>query len=85
MKIGILRNLAFISKIEKDVSRKIFSDTDSLKEAFYSSCVLYLKQTGKIESHDFDDSINSDATLKDLDEIKLKNLLLLPVQREDFL
>ncbi len=55
---GIVRHpkeIALISKIEQDVSRKKFSDIDTLKLELYRSCVLFLKQNGKIESHDFDD------------------------------
>lgn len=49
------KEVDLIRKIEQDVSRKKFSDIDSLKKEVYNSSILYLKQTGKIESHDFDD------------------------------
>ena len=73
-----------IRKIEKDVSRKKFSDVDSLKKEVYNSSVLYLKQTGKIESHDFDDSLHSTADIQSLDETKVKEFVIIAREKRNF-
>jgi len=58
------KELALIEKIEQDVSRKKFTDFDSLKAAVYKSCILYLKQNGFIDTRDFDDSLHPEAALE---------------------
>jgi ATP-dependent DNA helicase RecG len=57
------KEVAFIEKVGGLVSRKRFSDIESLKKEVYRSCILYLKQTAKIYTEDFDSSINKTATL----------------------
>ncbi len=69
--------LALIRKIEQDVSRKKFSTIDSLKKEVYRSAVLFLKQTGKIESRDFDDSLHPSAGIESLDKTKIKEFIIL--------
>lgn len=78
------KETAFIIKIEQDVSRKIFADADSLKEAVFDSFVLFLKQQGKIESHDFDDSVHPSATVKDIDVEKIKDFVLTARSKRGF-
>jgi ATP-dependent DNA helicase RecG len=60
------KEAAFIEKVGEKVSRKRFADLDSLKKEVYRSCILYLKQTGKIDSDDFDSSISPKAGFADL-------------------
>jgi len=84
---GIVRHpkeLAFIRKIEQDVSRKKFSDFDTLKQEVYRSCVLFLKQTGKIESHDFDDSLHPTASITALDESKIREFIAIARKKRNF-
>jgi len=78
------KEAALIRKIEQDVSRKKFSDVDLLKKEVYNSAVLYLKQTGKIESHDFDDSLHPSANIQSLEETKVKEFIVLAREKRNF-
>ncbi|MCW0484755.1 Fic family protein [Gaoshiqia sediminis] len=78
------KEIALIRKIEHDVSRKKFSNLDLLKKEVYNSAVLYLKQTGKIESHDFDDSLHPSADIQSLDENKVKEFVILARNKRNF-
>ena len=84
---GIVRHpkeIALIHKIEQDVSRKKFSDMVSLKQEVYRSCVLFLKQTGKIESHDFDDTLHPTAGIDALDEGEIKEFVAIARKKRNF-
>lgn len=59
---------ALIRKIEQDVSRKKFTDIKSLKKAVYHSCIRFLQQKGFINTHEFDSSLNHQATLSELND-----------------
>ena len=78
------KEAALIRKIEQDVSRKKFSDVDLLKKEVYNSAVLYLKQTGKIESYDFDDSLHPSANIQSLEETKVKEFIILAREKRNF-
>jgi len=78
------KEMAFIRKIEQDVSRKKFSDFDTLKNEFYKSAVLFLKQTGRIESHDFDDTLHPNATFDSLDENKVGEFIHTAREKRNF-
>jgi len=52
---------AFIAKVGERVSRKRFGNLEDLKKEVYNSCVLYLKQKGRIGSDDFDSSLHATA------------------------
>jgi predicted HTH transcriptional regulator len=43
-----------------------------------------LKQTGKIESHDFDDSLHPTADIQSLDETKVKEFIILARKKRNF-
>ena len=64
-----------ISKIEKDVVRKSFSDTDELKAAVYASLIRYLEEKEIIRLFPFDATFNRNATPEDIDEKKVKNFV----------
>ena len=78
------KETALIKKVEQDVSRKMFSGLQTLKEAVYHSCVLYLKQTGKITSDDFDNSINEDANSSAIDEKLVKEFVRVAPEKRRF-
>lgn len=78
------KELALIRKIEQDVTRKKFSNVESLKKEVYNSAILYLKQIGKIESHDFDDSLHPFADIHSLDETKVKKFVILAREKRNF-
>lgn len=69
------KELHFIKKVGDDVSRKRFETIEDLKKEVYNSCVRYLKQTGKITSHEFDESINNEATLEDIDPLLIQQFV----------
>ena len=75
---------AFISKVGDEVSRKRFTTLEELKKEVYNSCVRYLKQTGKIESRDFDDSLHPDATPKIIDKTKIKDFVAIARIKRNF-
>ena len=58
---------AFVLKVSESASRKRFSTFEELKKETYNSCIRYLKQIGKIDSKEFDESLNKDATLDDIE------------------
>ncbi len=58
---------AFVLKVSDSVSRKRFSTFEELKKEVYNSCIRYLKQIGKIDSKEFDESLNEFATIDDID------------------
>jgi len=79
------KELALIEKIERDVSRKRFTDSNSLKDAVYRSCTLFLKQNGFIDSRDFDDSLHPEATVdKSIDTGLLKEFVSLARAKRNF-
>ncbi len=65
----------FVEKIGKDVSRKRVSGTEILLKEVYNSCVLFLRNNGKIEASSFDESINNDATITDINEEYIKTFI----------
>jgi len=65
----------FIRKIEKEVVRKSFSDTDELKTAVYASLIRYLEEKEIIRLFPFDATFNRTATIEDIDEKKVKKFI----------
>ncbi len=74
----------FINKIESDVSRKIFTNWEKLKKEVYNSCILFLKQNGFIDTHDFDSSLNRDASLGDIDNVLLHDFIRVARAKRNF-
>ncbi len=70
------KELKFIQMVGVDVSRKRFETMEDLKTEVYKSCVRYLKQTGKIMSHEFDETLNNYASLDDLDSILIQQFVI---------
>jgi len=69
------KEMVLIKKIEKDVIRKSFSDSDELKTAVYASLIRYLEENEIIRSSPFDATFNRIATFEDIDEKKVKNFV----------
>lgn len=90
--IYILKTLAsrnekeelFIKKVSREVSWKFFSNIENLKKEIYRSCIEFLKQKGKIENNDFDNSLNSRAELKDLDNLLIREFIELAHEKRNF-
>ncbi len=75
---------AFIRLVGEDVSRKRWNDLESLKREIYGSCILHLRQTGKIINRDFDSSLNSDATLESLSAQKITEFVAVAREKRNF-
>jgi hypothetical protein len=69
------KEVAFIEKVGGLVSRKRFSDIETLKKEVYRSCILYLKQTGKIDSEDFDSAIHKTSSMDAISEESLSEFV----------
>lgn len=69
------REAAFLAKIQADVTRKSFSDFDSLRFAVYGSLVRHLEQCGYVRTTPFDSSFDTDLTTSDMDEEKVEAFL----------
>lgn len=75
---------AFIRLVGEDVSRKRWNNLESLKREIYGSCILHLRQTGKITGRDFDSSLNSDATLEHLNAQKISEFVAVAREKRNF-
>ena len=62
---------ALINKVEREIVRKTFVDSDSLRTSVYASLIRYLSEKEYIRWQPFDASYDCDATLIDLDEDKM--------------
>ena len=61
----------FIAKVQKDVTRKMFFDFDSLRLGVYSALVRYLEQSGYVRTTPFDASYDTGLTVNDVDDLKV--------------
>lgn len=78
------KELNFIRIVGEDVSRKRYTTREELKKEVYNSCIRYLKQTGRIESRDFDDSLHFNATLNDIDKVLIKQFVNTAKEKRNF-
>ncbi len=74
----------FINKVSGDVSWKLFSNTEELKKEVYRSCIQFLKQKGKIENNDFDNSLHPYASRKDIDSSLLTEFIGIAREKRNF-
>ena len=74
----------FIKKVSDDVSWKFFSNFKNLKNEVYYSCVEFLKQKGKIENSDFDNSLHPYATIDDIDDNLIKEFISIAREKRNF-
>jgi predicted HTH transcriptional regulator len=75
---------AFVLKVSESVSRKRFSTFEELKKEVYNSCILYLKQIGKIDSKEFDESLNPDAVMEDIDAAHINRFVRMARLKRNF-
>jgi predicted HTH transcriptional regulator len=66
---------ALISKIEKEVVRKTFSDADELRTEIYASLIRYLEEKEIIRTSPFDATFCKTAVWEDLDKSKIKRFI----------
>lgn len=78
------KEAAFVSKIERSVVRKTFSNTDSLRAAVYAALVRYMEEKEIIRWRPFDAAWNEEATINDLDEDKARNFILMARSKRNF-
>ena len=78
------KEVAFIRKIEQDVSRKKFSDYASLQMAVYHSCIRFLQQNGLVATTDFDCSLRTEAGIQDLDVDFLRRFAAVAKAKRNF-
>ena len=69
------REAALIAKAEKEVIRKSFAGINELRTAVYAALIRYLEQKEIIRVFPFDASKDTDATLADLDEDKIRDFI----------
>lgn len=73
-----------IQKAQSFLIRRRFSTIDELKNAVYASLVNYLKEKGIIQLGPFDATLNTQATLADIDEQKVKDFVRVARSRRGF-
>lgn len=73
-----------IRKVEQHVVRKTFVDIDGLRTSVYASLIRYLEEKEYIRWRPFDASVDNDATLKDLDEDKMRNFIHMARLKRNF-
>ena len=78
------REAALIAKAEKEVIRKSFADANALRTAVYAALIRYLEQKEIIRVFPFDASKDTDATLADLDEDKIRDFIYMARRKRNF-
>lgn len=73
-----------IRKVEQDIVRKTFVDIDGLRTSVYASLIRYLEEKEYIRWRPFDASYDNGATLKDLDEDKMRNFIHMARSKRNF-
>jgi len=75
---------ALINKVEREIVRKTFVDSDSLRTSVYASLIRYLSEKEYIRWQPFDASYDCDATLIDLDEDKMHEFIRMARTKRNF-
>ena len=75
---------AFIKKAEQVVVRRQFSSVSDLKSAVYASLVRYLEEKGYIRTGPFDATLNSSASIDDLDKDKIAEFIHIAKAKRGF-
>ena len=78
------REKALIIKAENEVVRKSFQDINSLRTAVYASLIHYLEYKEIIRIFPFDASKDTNATLNDLDEDKIRDFIYVARRKRNF-
>ena len=75
---------ALIQKVEREIVRKTFVDMEGLRTSVYASLVRYLEEKEYIRWQPFDAAFDTNATLDDLDEDKMREFILLARAKREF-
>ncbi len=78
------KEVKFIRRIEQDIVRRTFVDTEGLRVSVYASLIRYLEEREIIRIKPFDAATDSGATLKDLDEDKIKDFIKMARAKRNF-
>ena len=69
------KELALIQKVERDIVRRTFVDTEGLRTSVYASLVRYLEEKEYIRWQPFDAAFDTNATRADLMRTRCTTLL----------
>ena len=78
------KETALIKKVERDIVRKTFVDTEGLRTSVYAALVRYLEEKEFIRWQPFDAAFDTNATLNDLDEDKMREFIRLARAKRNF-
>lgn len=78
------KEMALIKKVECDIVRKTFVDTDSLRTSVYASLIRYLEEKEYIRWRPFDASFDNGASIEDLDEDKIRSFIQVARSKRNF-
>jgi predicted HTH transcriptional regulator len=78
------REKALITKAENEVVRKSFQDINSLRTAVYASLIHYLEYKEIIRIFPFDASKDTNTTLNDLNEDKIRDFIYVARRKRNF-
>jgi len=78
------KELALIQKVERDIVRRTFVDTEGLRTSVYASLVRYLEEKEYIRWQPFDAAFDTNATLADLDEDKMHDFIVTAREKRGF-
>jgi predicted HTH transcriptional regulator len=73
-----------IRKVEQDIVRKTFVDLEGLRTSVYASLIRYLEEKEIIRWRPFDASNDNCATLKDLEEDKMRKFIEMARSKRNF-
>lgn len=78
------KEIALISKVERDIVRKTFVDIDGLRTSVYASLIRYLEEKEFIRWKPFDAACDNGASLDELDEDKMRNFIHMARLKRNF-
>ena len=78
------KELALIQKVERDIVRRTFVDTEGLRTSVYASLVRYLEEKEYIRWQPFDAAFDTNATRADLDEDKMHDFIVTAREKRGF-
>lgn len=78
------REKSLVSKAENEVVRKSFADINGLRTAVYASLIRYLEHKEIIRIFPFDASKDTNATIDDLDEDKIRDFIHVARRKRNF-
>ena len=78
------KEMELIRKVERDIVRKTFVDMEGLRTSVYASLVRYLEEKEYIRWQPFDAAFDTNATLDDLDEEKMRDFIALAKAKRGF-